>query len=45
MVEQKDGSELPEAEKEILYIRYDDSNMKFVYLCGVCNTVWNTKTK
>ena len=23
----------------------DDANMKFVYLCGVCNTVWNTKTK
>ena len=45
MIEQKDGTELPEQEKEILYIRYDDANMKFVYLCGVCNTVWNTSTK
>ena len=33
------------AEKEILYIRYDDSNMKFVYLCAHCDTVWNTTSK
>jgi DNA-directed RNA polymerase subunit M/transcription elongation factor TFIIS len=32
-------------EKEILYIRYDDANMKFVYLCGVCDSVWNTESK
>ena len=31
--------------KEILYIRYDDKNMKFVYLCAVCDTVWNTISK
>ena len=35
----------PEAEKEILYIRYDDKNMKFIYLCAVCNTVWDTENK
>ena len=27
MIEQKDGTELPEQEKEILYIRYDDYNV------------------
>ena len=32
-------------EKEILYIRYDDSNMKFVYLCAHCDTIWNTVLK
>ncbi len=32
-------------EKEILYIRYDDNNMKFVYLCANCDTVWNTVSK
>ena len=32
-------------EKEILYIRYDDKNMKFVYLCANCDTVWNTVSK
>ena len=27
-------------EKEIIYIRYDDNNMKYVYLCGACDTIW-----
>ena len=33
----KDGKE-----REIIYIRYDDVNMKYVYLCSEseCNTVW-----
>ena len=42
MIESKDGS-YPEQEKEILYIRYDDKNMKYVYLCAICDTVWETK--
>ena len=25
---------------EIIYLRYDDVNMKFVYLCSVCDTIW-----
>ena len=32
-------------DKEILYIRYDDTNMKFIYLCSICDTIWDTKTK
>ena len=28
-------------EKEILYIRYDDKNMKFIYLCANCDKIWN----
>lgn len=28
--------------REIIYIRYDDANMKYVYLCSDCNTVWQT---
>jgi len=30
------------AEREIIYIRYDDVNMKYVYLCSTCDTVWKT---
>jgi DNA-directed RNA polymerase subunit M/transcription elongation factor TFIIS len=30
-------------EKEIIYIRYDDTNMKYVYLCSTCDTVWKTE--
>ena len=43
----KEGKEeeTPLAKKEILYIRYDDANMKFVYLCAVCDTIWNTQNK
>jgi DNA-directed RNA polymerase subunit M/transcription elongation factor TFIIS len=29
--------------REIIYIRYDDRNMKYVYLCSTCNTVWKTE--
>jgi DNA-directed RNA polymerase subunit M/transcription elongation factor TFIIS len=31
-----------DTEREIIYIRYDDVNMKYVYLCCECNTVWKT---
>jgi DNA-directed RNA polymerase subunit M/transcription elongation factor TFIIS len=34
----KDGKE-----REIIYIRYDDVNMKYVYLCYDCETVWQIK--
>ena len=33
----KDGKD-----REIIYIRYDDTNMKYIYLCSTCETVWNT---
>lgn len=29
-------------DREIIYIRYDNSNMKYVYLCSSCDTVWRT---
>jgi DNA-directed RNA polymerase subunit M/transcription elongation factor TFIIS len=28
--------------REIIYIRYDDTNMKYVYLCSDCSTIWQT---
>ena len=33
-------------DKEIIYIRYDDENMRYVYICTACDNVWtldNTK--
>jgi len=27
---------------EVIFIRYDDSNMLYVYLCAKCDTVWKT---
>jgi DNA-directed RNA polymerase subunit M/transcription elongation factor TFIIS len=29
--------------REIIYIRYDDKNMKYVYMCSTCDTVWKTE--
>jgi DNA-directed RNA polymerase subunit M/transcription elongation factor TFIIS len=32
-----------EQSREIIYIRYDDLNMKYVYLCCTCDTVWKNE--
>lgn len=36
-----DGTE-EEADREVIYIRYDDTNMKYIYMCVKCNTTWKT---
>ena len=30
--------------REVIYIRYDDTNKLYIYLCAVCDTVWKTET-
>jgi len=27
---------------EVIYMRYDDENMKYLYICVECDTVWKT---
>ena len=29
-------------ETEIIYLRYDDDNLKYIYICSTCDTVWKT---
>ena len=29
--------------REIIYIRYDNTQMSYVYLCSTCDTVWKNK--
>ena len=29
--------------REILYIRHDNINMKYIYLCSHCDIIWNTE--
>ena len=36
------SNESDQNEREILYVRYDDTNLLYVYLCSICDTVWNT---
>lgn len=46
-----DASEASEAKqvdadavpREVIYLRYDDIRLKYIYLCAVCNTIWNTE--
>jgi len=28
--------------REIIYIRYDDINMNYIYMCSTCDTIWKT---
>jgi hypothetical protein len=27
---------------EVIYMRYDDANLKYIYICTTCDTTWNT---
>ena len=29
-------------DNEVIYLRYDDEYMLYVYICGQCNKVWKT---
>lgn len=31
-----------DAKREIIYIRYDDINMNYIYMCSTCDTIWKT---
>lgn len=33
-------SEYSKPKKEVLYIKYDNINMKYLYICAVCGTSW-----
>ena len=41
-VEEQGGGAGTASDREIIYLRYDDVNMNFVYLCPICDSVWNT---
>jgi aspartate carbamoyltransferase regulatory subunit len=28
--------------REILYIRYDENNLKYLYMCTTCNQTWHS---
>ncbi len=41
----KDSSDNHNHNNEIIYMRYDDDNMKYLYICSTCDTVWKTDDK
>lgn len=36
-------SNLTEKESDIIYMKYDAINMKFLYICNLCDTRWRSK--
>ena len=42
---QECSSNKKDGEREVLYIRYDDSNMKYIYMCAKCDCIWKTSEK
>ena len=38
----EDGSE--EVKNDVIYLRYDDANLKYVYICANCNIVWKNSS-
>uniref|UniRef100_A0A6C0ATD8 DNA-directed RNA polymerase M/15kDa subunit domain-containing protein n=1 Tax=viral metagenome TaxID=1070528 RepID=A0A6C0ATD8_9ZZZZ len=37
-----DGSDSKSEPNEVIYIRYDDDNLKYLYICVECDTTWKT---
>jgi DNA-directed RNA polymerase subunit M/transcription elongation factor TFIIS len=37
-----DGDGNNENNREVIYIRYDDINMKYIYVCAKCDKMWKT---
>ena len=35
-------SELTKVDREIIFIKFDNSNMKYLYMCSTCGTSWTT---
>jgi DNA-directed RNA polymerase subunit M/transcription elongation factor TFIIS len=37
------GSNTSGKPRDVIYIKYDATNMKFLYICNVCDTKWRSK--
>ncbi len=35
-------SQEPPTDPSVIYLRYDENNMKYLYICENCNTTWKT---
>lgn len=33
-----------DAESDVIYIKYDTANLKFLYICNVCDTQWKSRS-
>tara|TARA_B100001093_G_scaffold483518_1_gene516103 strand:+ start:3463 stop:3828 length:366 start_codon:yes stop_codon:yes gene_type:complete len=30
------------SKNEVIYLRYDDDNMQYIYICTICDKIWKT---
>ena len=37
------GGEEDAKKSEVVYLRFDEKNMKYLYICYICDTVWKNK--
>ena len=38
-------SNQPEGKREVVYLRYDDAGMRYLYICNACGVMWKTSDK
>ena len=38
------GSRTGQAEPDVIYIKHDSANMKYLYICTVCDTNWRSRS-
>ena len=34
-----------DGEREVVYLRYDDKSMRYLYICSACGTMWKTSDR
>lgn len=39
------GTNTRDEPREIIYMRYDDINMKYIYICSTCDIVWKAESQ
>ncbi len=44
-IECESNTTQPYKHPDVVYIRYDDANLKYVYICSKCDTNWKTNDK
>jgi DNA-directed RNA polymerase subunit M/transcription elongation factor TFIIS len=37
-------SNVGKADKDVIYIKYDPANLKFLYICNVCGEQWRSRS-
>ena len=38
----KSHNDTSKNDNDVIYMRYDDTNLKYTYMCVVCDTTWNS---